>query len=327
MLKGIATTIMNESTSDRYRQCALEALRQLSRNPRCPSKARECAGLMDALVRTERGDPTLHTMARYIKDSIQSLFDSILHLGRAFVCHQQESLASSDKEKPAYLSQRILENFRRTEAASHGTPTAAGRRGRATSPAGADKENGRETPVPPSAKRAPFRKTQGLVARTVASQSHRKQPRAITVDMTGLLGDKQLNDAYTHALLLVIGVTSVTMDPKNNRVIVFSHSAEEIRPALMRAINGVRELHQQAVGSRTPLAALDQATYLDDEEEDDFFGEGTISERQSHMSVEERIARRKAAKAASGSGDPSGLGAGGGGLFGMAKAATSWLGW
>lgn len=153
-----------------------------------------------------------------------------------------------------------------------------------------------------------------------SGDSARRAPRTITIDLTGQMGDRELNDAYTHALLLVSGVTSVTMDPKNRRVVVFSHREGELRPALMEAINRVREVHAEQLGegAREPLAALDQAVYLDDEDEEEVFGEGAVAEKMRTETVEARLARRRAEKAGK-EAPPQ--------QEGIVDSVLSWIGW
>jgi len=160
----------------------------------------------------------------------------------------------------------------------------------------------------------------GSTSRPGDAATPRRGPRTITIDLTGQMGDRQLNDAYTHALLLVSGVTSVTMDPKNRRVVVFSHSDGELRPALMEAINRVRELHAEQLGdgAREPLAALDQAVYLDDEDEEEVFGEGAVAERARAETVEARLARRRAEKEGASVPEPE---------AGIVDSVLSWIGW
>lgn len=131
-------------------------------------------------------------------------------------------------------------------------------------------------------------------------------------------------------------------------MLVYTHADEEIRPNLTRAIENVRDIHREALGlpipastaagaatatggaggpsTRAALAPMDQATYLDDEE-DDFFGEGAIAERYQHESVEERIARKKREKAAADAEAAEPRARKRDVLFSMAKAATSWFGW
>lgn len=122
----------------------------------------------------------------------------------------------------------------------------------------------------------------------------KKKPKAVTISMKGLLGDREADKAYTQALLLVYGVLSVTVDPvsvknngvsskkschhshailqKNERVIIYTNRSEEIRHKLVEAIEEVKKAHgPKRTESRQPLGDL-SASYLDDEEEDDYLG-------------------------------------------------------
>lgn len=183
--------------------------------------------------------------------------------------------------------------------------------------------------------------TAAVLSTTAAAAAATVRPklRAITIDMSGLLGDKDVNDAYTHAMLLVPGVTSVSVDGPRSRAVVFSHlQGDEVRPSLLRAIASVSELHAHAqaaaaCGSASGGAALStaNAVYLDDEAEagDDFFGEGAVAERRGRETVEQRLARRRRLAAGTG-GAPETSGAdenNAAGLMGLAKAAASWIGW
>jgi hypothetical protein len=176
--------------------------------------------------------------------------------------------------------------------------------------------------------------------------------RTITIDMTGLLpapgtsSARQVADAYTHALLLVPGVTSVSIDTASSRAVIFSRSSdsEDVRPALLRAVNSVREvqLEQQREAAAAAAAAASDgrsygaaqvvgspsmpstsaAMYLDEEEEDDFFGDGAVAERRGRETVEERLARQRRQQQ-----QQQEQAAGEGGVLdGIAKGVAAWMG-
>eukprot|EP01138_Halocafeteria_seosinensis_P001739 gb/GECG01001782.1/.p1 GENE.gb/GECG01001782.1/~~gb/GECG01001782.1/.p1 ORF type:complete len:272 (+),score=34.76 gb/GECG01001782.1/:1-816(+) len=124
------------------------------------------------------------------------------------------------------------------------------------------------------------------------SNASRKKPKAVTISMKGLLGDREADKAYTQALLMVYGVLSVTVDPKNERVIIYTNRSDEIRHKLVESIEDVKKRYGgNKQVDRQPLGDL-SASYLDDEEEDDFLGEGTVTERTCET-IEQRIARKR----------------------------------
>ena len=49
---------------------------------------------------------------------------------------------------------------------------------------------------------------------------------------------------------------------------------------------------------RTPFASVQQPAYLDDEDEDGYFGEGVMSTNQGNNSLQARLAAKKAEAAA-----------------------------
>jgi hypothetical protein len=161
--------------------------------------------------------------------------------------------------------------------------------------------------------------------------------KTVTIDLTGLIpppgtpSAKQITDAYTHALLLVPGVTSVSVNTAISRAIVFVNPASEndIRPALLRAVNSVREVQLQqaremeAASSHSASPTLPRnaaAVYLEEEEEDDFFGDGAVAERRGRETVEERLARQRRATANQSSGEEGTV------IGSLAKGVASWMG-
>jgi len=275
MLNGIGNEIKNEKSAPRYRECALEALRLLSKHPTCPDKVKACDGLRAALERIAADDsePRMQSKAADILDSIAP--------------------------HPA--------------AKAGGPPTFKAAQASA-----------------PKASRSMFA--------AASATATRPKMRTVTVDMTGLLplpgapGAKQVVDAYTHALLLVPGVTSVSIDTASFRAVVFVRcaSAEDVRPGLLAAVNGVREVQLQQERDAAGGGAHDGSPsvpsssalmYLDEDEEDDFFGDGAVAERRGRETVEERLARqrREQEKLGESSADEGVLG-------GIAKGVASWMG-
>jgi hypothetical protein len=60
---------------------------------------------------------------------------------------------------------------------------------------------------------AASRKEQSARDENSKTNASRKKPKAVTISMKGLLGDREADKAYTQALLMVYGVLSVTVDP------------------------------------------------------------------------------------------------------------------
>lgn len=185
MLTGIAAEITKPTAVPRHRQCALEALRQLSTHASCFDKARAIPGLLDAIVRSSasHSSPSLLLHRRGLPVSSRAPTPSSLS---CCPCAPQHTIAKSDDAALSFIAEAIERNFAGTSATSSAMTDAAA--------------DAKENPA-------------GAAAAAAAAAAKKRTPRAITIDMTGLLGDKALNDAYTHALLLVVGVTSVTMDP------------------------------------------------------------------------------------------------------------------
>lgn len=189
-----------------------------------------------------------------------------------------------------------------------------------------------------------------MFANAHASAVHKS--RTITIDMAGLLpapgtsAGRQVADAYTHALLLVPGVTSVSIDAASSRAVIFSRGSgcDDVRPALLRAVNSVREiqLEQQREAAAAAAAAVSAAggsaisggvaspsmpstsaaMYLDEDEEDDFFGDGAVAERRGRETVEERLARQRRQQHH----QQDQIAAESGVLDGIAKGVAAWMG-
>ncbi len=170
-----------------------------------------------------------------------------------------------------------------------------------------------------------------------AAEAAKPKMRTVTVDMTGLLpppgspGTKQVVDAYTHALLLVPAVTSVSIDPTTFRAVVFVRCAcaDDVRPALLAAVNGVREVQAQqqrdsfgssGAPSSPSVPSSSALMYLEEEEEDDFFGDGAVAERRGQETVEERLARQRREQAGKTAVADEGV------FGGIAKGVASWMG-
>lgn len=98
----------------------------------------------------------------------------------------------------------------------------------------------------------------------------KKEVRGVHLNMDGLLGKKEQEDQYIRALLLVDGVTSVTIDRTRSIAIVYTTEEKEMKPVLYAKVQQVCDGIRDSLGfKRINVTKNDHATYLDDDDEDD----------------------------------------------------------
>jgi hypothetical protein len=169
----------------------------------------------------------------------------------------------------------------------------------------------------------------------------KKEVRGVQLNMDGLLGKTEQEDAYIRALLLVDGVTSVTIDKVREIAIVYTTEEKEMKPLLYAKVQQVCDSIRDSLGlRRINVAKNDRAAYLADDDEDDesgdendeedFFSQGAYNKQKivtlnkdganankpTVKTAEERM-REKDAKAAAA---PEAQSSSRGGLL-------SWFGW
>lgn len=115
-----------------------------------------------------------------------------------------------------------------------------------------------------------MREPAGGAALAPAPAPPKKDVRGVQLNMDGLLGRKDQEDQYIRALLLVDGITSVTIDRTRAVAIVYTHEEREMKGDLYAVVQGVCDRLRDAAGLRRLVVRKnDRATYLEDDDDDD----------------------------------------------------------
>jgi hypothetical protein len=169
--------------------------------------------------------------------------------------------------------------------------------------------------------------------------------------MKGSMGGKEAQDAYVEAILLLPGVTSVTVDAvsttslcfvapiciqlyvhnthspqRKEKVVVYTADVDSVKPRLAGAIRGVRTrfglVSDKSGGEALGPSAAANAYYGDEDEDEAYTAnkKNTITDNAGIETVEQRMARKRRARAAA-----KGAENAGGGIMGAVANVGSWL--
>lgn len=109
--------------------------------------------------------------------------------------------------------------------------------------------------------------------------SGRRELQTIQLNMDNLLGQRDQEDQYIRALLMMDGVTSVTLDRKREVALVFAYDAG-MKQAMYETVQATCDSIQDAAGKPRFVVRGEHAAYLEDDEgEEDFFGAGAALAR------------------------------------------------
>jgi len=172
-----------------------------------------------------------------------------------------------------------------------------------------------------------------------------KKAKALKVSMKGALGGREAQSAYVEAILLLPGVTSVTIDTvcfalldtlkltstptmfhfsqSKDKIVVYTTEADTVKPKLAGAIRTVRtRFGLIAAGNGRALGPSAAANaYYGDEDEDEAYessAKNTITDNAGVETVEARMARKRRARAAAKGGENQGI-------MGAVANVGSWL--